>query len=240
MSDIRVYKNKDELVRQLSAKIRTIESNSIDERGRFTIALAGGSTPKALYEFLATVQPIMQWDKWHVFFGDERTVPPDDVDSNFHMVQESLLSKVAIPEHQIYRMKGELEPKESAEQYSQVLKDVFGDDRLPQFDLILLGMGDDGHTASLFPRTEAIHEQEKWVVAHYVEKLDTWRITLTPSVINTAHHIIFMVTGEKKAKRLNQVLNGEYQPDTLPSQIINPTNGELHWYIDDLAASELS
>lgn len=238
MSDIRKNKDKIAVVDSLAHAIQAIEIKAIKERGRFTIALSGGSTPKALYEWLASSADSYQWDKWHVFFGDERTVTPDDPDSNYHMARASLLSKVPIPENQIYRMEGELDPQAAAEKYTQRLKDVFGGD-LPRFDLMLLGMGDDGHTASLFPGTAAIHETEKWVIAHYVEKLDTWRITLTPPVINNAAYVVFLVTGEKKAQRLNEVRNGDYQPDVLPSQIIKPTDGHLIWYVDEGAASQL-
>lgn len=239
MSDIRRNKDKAAVVGSLAHAIQAIEIKAIKERGRFSIALAGGSTPKALYELLASSADLYQWDKWHIFFSDERTVTPDDPDSNYHMARESLLSNVPIPENQIYRMEGELDPQAAAEKYTQRLTDVFGDD-LPRFDLILLGMGDDGHTASLFPGTAAIHETEKWVIAHYVDKLDTWRITLTPPVINNAAYVVFLVTGEKKAQRLNEVLNGDYQPDVLPSQIIKPTDGHLIWYVDEDAASDLS
>jgi 6-phosphogluconolactonase len=238
MTNIQTYTDKSALVQSLAKLFHTIESTSMKERGGFSLALAGGSTPKALYQYLAESEDF-HWDKWHIFFGDERTVPPDDEDSNYHMASETLLSKVPIPENQVHRMQGELDPTVAAEAYEQVLKDVFGGDSFPRLDLILLGMGDDGHTASLFPHTAAIHESKKWVVAHYVEKLDTWRITLTPPVLNNARHIIFMVTGDKKADRLNQVLNGDYQPDTLPSQIIKPEHGQLLWYTDQAAASQL-
>mgnify|MGYP002713200004 CR=1 FL=1 len=238
MTNIRIYPDKTELVQSLTEQILTIESESIKEEGRFSIALSGGSTPKALYQHLAE-SDAFQWDKWYIFFGDERTVPPDDDDSNYRMAKETFLSKVPIPENQVYRMKGELEPTVSAEAYERVLQDVFGDNGFPQLNLILLGMGDDGHTASLFPHTAPIHETEKWVIAHYVEKLDTWRITLTPPVLNNAHYVAFMVTGDKKADRLNQVIHGDYQPDTLPSQIIKPEHGQLLWYVDQAAASHL-
>jgi len=238
MHDIQIYADKTALVQALTESIHAIESASIKERGWFTLALAGGSTPKALYQYLAKSDGF-QWDKWHIFFGDERTVPPDDTNSNYRMAYETLLSRVPIPENQVYRMPGELDPTVAAEQYEQVLKVVFGADDFPQLDMILLGMGDDGHTASLFPQTPAIHETDKWVVAHYVEKLGTWRITLTPPVINNAHYVVFIVTGENKAERLNEVLNGDYQPDTLPSQIVKPIQGKLIWYVDEAAASHL-
>lgn len=238
MTHIQTYTDKSALVHSLAELFHTIESTSIKERGRFSLALAGGSTPKALYQYLAESDGF-HWDKWHIFFGDERTVPSDDEDSNYRMANETLLSKVPIPASQVHRMQGELDPTVAAETYEQVLRDVFGGEDFPHLDVILLGMGDDGHTASLFPHTAAIHESKKWVVAHYVDKLDTWRITLTPPVLNNAHHVIFMVTGDKKADRLNQVLNGDFQPDTLPSQIIKPEHGQLIWYTDQAAASQL-
>lgn len=239
MSEIHPYRDPATLVESFAGMIHTLEASAIEKNGRFTIALSGGSTPRALYQFLATSKLPFSWGKWHVCFGDERTVPPNHADSNYRMAKESLFEHVAIPENHIYRIHGELEPDQAAGHYETQLTKIFGDDDLPRFDLILLGMGDDGHTASLFPHTKALQETKKWVVANFVQKLDTWRITLTVPVINNAQTIAFIVTGENKAERLNEVINGDYQPDTLPSQLIQPTNGQLLWIVDEAAAKNL-
>src|SRR5579862_6426592 len=199
---------------------------------RFSVALSGGSTPKAMFALLATDEFAKQidWKKVHLFWGDERCVPPDNADSNYRMTKETLLDHVSIPPENIHRMKGEIEPMVAAAQYESEL-DTFFKSETPRFDLIHLGMGDDGHTASLFPGTPPIFEQNQWVVGHMVEKVKMWRITLTPVVLNVAANISFLIGGKAKAETLSKVLKGPYQPDVLPSQIIKPTNGKLLWMV---------
>ena len=224
----------------VSAAIR-----AIDAKGSFSVALAGGSTPKAMFELLARGEPSdvptppqwpFDWANVHVYFGDERCVPPDHPESNFGMANDTLLSKVPIPASNIHRMRGEIDPNEAAKEYGQLLKQQFGDGGL---DLTLLGMGDDGHTASLFPYTPALKETHHRCVAHFVEKSTTgksWRITLTAPFINRSSEVLIAVTGAKKSAVLNEVLNGPRDPDRLPIQLIQPS-GQLVWLLDEPAAA---
>ncbi len=220
---------------------------TVAARGRFSIVLSGGSTPRTLYERLAQddLAARVDWRAVHVFWGDERAVPPDHADSNYRMAREALLDHVALPAQNIHRMGGELFPETAAAEYETVLHAYFGQaamdgQPLPaRFDLVLLGMGDDGHTASLFPGAAAIHEDRRWVTATYVDKLGAWRISLTPVAINAAAEIMLIVTGASKAERLQQVLAGPYQPDVLPAQIVNPAQGHLLWLVDEAAAGRL-
>ncbi len=238
---ITTYPNKDALAYAAAEQTLSIAQAAIAEHGVFTLALAGGSTPRALYTLLATgdFAGKLDWSRCHLFWGDERSVPPDHDGSNYRMVNETLLAHIQIPESHIHRIYGELEPRQAAAEYEQELRDFFTDQAIPRFDLILLGMGEDGHTASLFPKTKAVHEQKRLAVANYVEKLKTWRITLTPVTINAAAHIMFFVSGEQKAEALYQVLHGSYQPDVFPSQMVQPVDGQLWWMIDQAAAQRL-
>jgi 6-phosphogluconolactonase len=181
----------------------------------------------------------VDWAHVYIFFGDERCVPPEDPDSNYHMAEETLLSHVAIPAANVRRMRGELLPEDAAVDYEQQLKTFFKNDP-PRLDVILLGMGDNGHTASLFPGLSAVHEQQRWVVAEEVPEVNMWRISLTPVVLNLAREVVFLVTGEAKASMLQQVLEGPYAPDERPAQIVRPTPGEVIWLVDAAAAGKLS
>lgn len=243
--EIQVVANPKALTQAAATEFVRQAIQAIQARGRFTVALSGGSTPKSLYALLAT-QPWrdeIPWSQVHLFWGDERHVPPSDSSSNFRMTQERLLSQVPIPPENIHRIKAEnSDANAAAVEYERDLKHFFqfGEQQFPRFDLVLLGMGANGHTASLFPGTAAVHEQTRLVVAPWVEELNTERITLTPPVINNAREIIFFVTGAEKAATLKAVLEGEYQPDCLPVQIIHPTQGKVVWMIDQAAASSLS
>jgi 6-phosphogluconolactonase len=207
----------------------------IDHGGRFSVALSGGHTPKVMFELLAGEPYRSQviWENVEIFFGDERCVPPDSDQSNYRMAHEALLRNVPIPGDNIYRIRGEIDPQEAAREYGELLKEKFGDGGL---DLILLGMGPDGHTASLFPGTDALHESKHRCVANYVEKLQTWRVTMTAPFINRAREVMFLVTGADKAERVAEVLEGPRDPDRLPSQLIAPVAGKLVWILDALAA----
>ena len=212
-------------------------------RGHFTLALVGGSTPRAVYELLASDEfmSVVDWSNVYVFWGDERCVPPDDADSNYRMARLALLDFVPIPMDHIYRFYGEMEPEQAASAYEDALRTFFGershDETLkPNFDLVLLGMGDDAHTASLFPGTPALTETERWVAAQYVEKLGVWRLTLTPPALNAADSVLFLVTGGSKAAALAAVLEGPRDPQRFPAQLIRPTSGNLSWYVDEAAA----
>ena len=208
--------------------------------GRFTVALTGGSSPVQLYKLLAAApyRDEVPWGQTFVFWGDERAVPHSDDRNNARMAFNLLLDHVPVPPAQVYRMSGELPPDESAQQYEALLKTHFPDGP-PQFDLILLGMGDDGHTASMFPGTDVVHERERWVKEVFLTSQNMYRITLTAPLLNQARRIVFQVFGANKAATLKRVLEGPYQPDQLPSQLIKPTSGELHWFLDEAAAGEI-
>ena len=237
MREILVWPDVVALAQAAADRFVSIADHAVKTNGRFTVALSGGSTPRALYAELIDRRSI-DWSCVHVFWGDERCVPPDQPDSNYGMACQTLLSKVNVPEANVHRIKGELDPDQAALEYEAELRRVFEPALpFPCFDLILLGMGAEGHTASLFPGTAAIHEQARWVVAHSVEQLKTNRVTLTPPVLNQAAHVIFMVVGADKASALQAVLYGEYDPDRYPAQIVSPTNGQLTWLIDRAASN---
>ena len=208
---------------------------AIAERGVFAVALAGGSTPKRLYELLAGEPYVrrIDWERVEVYFGDERCVRPEDRESNFRMASEALLDRVAIPAKNVHRMRGEIEPEAAAIEYGQLLKARFGEEGV---DLALLGMGDDGHTASLFPGTTALEETKHRCVANFVPKLNAWRITMTAAFLNRSREVMVMVTGAGKAARVSEVLEGERDPKRLPVQMIQPGSGRVTWVMDTGAA----
>ncbi len=238
MAIIKIYPNAVGLARESAFHFIDCANEAISEHGRFVVALAGGSTPRALYQTLATVElvPRIEWEKVHVFWGDERCVAPTHEESNYRMAFETMLRHLPIPVKQIYRMEGELEPKEAAKTYDTRLKNFFGQ-YTPRFDLILLGLGDDGHTASLFPGTKALSETKSWVVANYVRKLSSWRLTMTARLINQAANVTFLVSGDGKGEALQRVLAGRYTPEEIPAQMIRPEGGQLRWLLDKSAAS---
>jgi len=214
------------------------------ERGVFSVALAGGSTPKTLYGLLAD-QPLrsqLPWDKLSLFFGDERHVPPDHQDSNFRMASEAMLSKVHLDAAQVHRVHAEdPDPEQAAQQYEQELRDAFqlSPGQRPRFDLVLLGMGNEGHTLSLFPGTKALRDNGRLVMRNWVAKLYTERVTMTAPVVNNAAFVLFMITGADKGPALKAVLEGPYEPDQLPAQLIAPENGRLLYLVDTAAGSML-
>ena len=207
-------------------------------RDPFTVALSGGSTPRRLYEVLAAppFRERVPWGRVHVFWGDERCVPPDHSDSNYRLAREALLDKIPILAENVHRIWGEMPPDQAAAVYQTKLEAVLGVNG--RLDLILLGMGADGHTASLFPGTEALEERERAVVAVYVERLQAWRVTLTLPVINAARQVLFLVTGAAKAEIVQAVLEGP--KGRFPAQQIRPTAGQLTWLVDVAAASRLT
>lgn len=214
---------------------------AIAARGRFTVALAGGSTPKALYARLASpaCASRVDWGRVHVFWGDERCVPPEHPSSNYRMAREALLDHVPIPAARIHRLPGEREPHAAAAAYEAELRAVFPGGAA-RFDLVLLGMGDNGHTASLFPGLRAVRETARWVVAEHVGEVGMWRLTLTPPALNAAAAIVFLVAGRDKAAMLAQVLEGPRDIDRRPAQVIAPADGTLTWLVDAAAASALA
>ncbi len=219
---------------------------AVQEKGSFTVALAGGSTPKALYSLLvtdATLRAQFPWDKMHLFFGDERHVGPDHLDSNFRMVAEAMISKSPLKPEQVTRIKGEYpDAEKAAQEYEQALRSYFKlkDGEYPRFDLLLAGMGNEGHTLSLFPGTKALHADERIVVRNWVGKLYADRITLTAPAASNAARIMFMVTGDDKAPALKAVLEGPFEPEQLPAQLLQPKNGKLLWLVDGATGSMLS
>ena len=227
------YPDAESLARAAAAHFVEQAGAAIAGRGRFTVALSGGATPRAMHRLLASeaFAGRVDWARVHVFWGDERCVPPHHPDSNYRMARETLLDHVPIPAANIHRMRGEIDPTEAAAAYEVELRAVFGAGTTPRLDLILLGMGDDGHTASLFPGAAAVREGERWVVAHYVEKLGAWRLTLTPVVINASAQVTFVVAGAEKAGVLRAVLEGPHQPDVLPAQVVRPAEGRLRWMV---------
>jgi 6-phosphogluconolactonase len=240
---IQIFPNVEALTEAAARIFIETGAQSIQERDRFSVALSGGSTPQPLFKFLAKDKPgdDINWEKIHFFWSDERSVPAEHPDSNYGQAFQSLLSQRDIPPQNIHRIKGELDPQETSLAYQKEISDYFNGSP-PIFDLILLGMGDDGHTASLFPDTEQVKNPTKgiWVAANYVPKLETWRITFTPWLINNAEKVIFLVAGQNKAQALREVLEGSYQPSLYPTQLIKPKHGELIWLLDKQAGKELT
>lgn len=235
--NLKVYENKKELAEAAARDFVEKASVAIRDTGRFAVALAGGSTPEVTYAMLATEHADeVDWSNVHFFFGDERTVPPDDEDSNYRMASEALLTHIS--PGSVHRMKGELPPDEAATEYEEELKEFFGRDGTPSFDLIQLGIGDDGHTASLFPNTAALDVTDHWVAQNPVPKMETVRITLTLPVLNAAKAVSFLVAGEGKAEALKEVLEGDAEPRDYPSKFVQPS-GELNWMVDREAAGML-
>jgi 6-phosphogluconolactonase len=244
--EVQILPDAAAIARRAAERIIESAAAAVKERGVFTISLAGGSTPKTLYTLLATdpaFKSKMPWDKTQFFFGDERHVPPDDSESNFRMANESMLSKLSLKPEQVLRIKAEYDDAEkAAKEYEQTLRSSFklSDGQLPRFDVLLLGMGDEGHTLSLFPGTKALHDNGRLVMTNWVGKFFTTRITTTAPVASNSALVIFMITKADKALALKAVLEGPYEPEQLPSQLIQPKNGKLLWLLDTTAASKLA
>jgi 6-phosphogluconolactonase len=237
-----VFDDAEAVARAAAERFVETSNEAIRATGRFSVALSGGSTPQRTYQLLASdeFKDRVDWTKTHIFFGDERCVPPDDADSNYRMADEALLARVALPPHNIHRMTGEGDAVANARLYEDELQTFFDGSEWPRFDLVLLGMGDDGHTASLFPETAVLREQRAWVTANWVDKLNAYRLTLTAPAINHAARVIFLVTGAGKAARVAEVINGARDLKRLPSQLIQPESGALEWFLDRAAAAQLS
>ena len=238
--ELHIYSNPDELSHAVAEWITDRIAATLKDQDRFTIALSGGSTPKALHKLLAAspYKEQIDWAKLHVFWGDERDVPFTDDRNNAKMAYDTLLNFVPIPPYHIHVMRTDIGPEESAAEYEKILHFYF-DNTPTSFDLVLLGMGDDGHTLSLFPGTAAVHEEKAWTIAYFLKAQDMYRITLTKTIVNKAAKVAFLTTGPNKAHALEEVQQGAYNPDLYPSQEIKPVNGELHWFVDAAAASEL-
>jgi 6-phosphogluconolactonase len=242
--EIRVFAAPQELFQAAAQQFVELANESIRNRGRFVVALSGGSTPKGLYALLAEkFASAVDWKKAFFVWGDERHVPPDHPESNFRMAHEAMLSKLPIPAENVFRVRAEeADANRAAEGYERTLKQFFQlqPDEFPRCDLIHLGMGPDGHTASLFPGTQALREKTRWVVANWVEKFQTFRITLTLPVLNNARYVTFFVTGAEKATPLREVLEGSAPGEQFPSKLVAPVNGKVVWMVDRAAAEALS
>lgn len=243
-AEIRVLTTPQELFAAAAEEVVRLANQAVTERGRFTIALSGGSTPKSLYNLLATnARTTLPWDRMHFFWSDERHVPPSDPESNYHMADEAMLSKVPVPPGNVYRVPAENpDAAAAAAAYEATMRKVFQlqPGQFPEFDLILLGLGPDGHTASLFPGTAGLREKSRLVIANWVEKLKTHRLTFTLPVINAARYVTFLVSGTDKATVLHAVLEENVPGEQYPAKLVQPTDGKLIWFLDVAAASGLS
>ena len=238
---LKIHKNRY-LLYEATANIIVDKANlAIQKKEKFTICLSGGKTPRPLYQLLAEPEYLakINWKKAHVFFSDERCVPDTHEDSNYGMIYDLLLKKTAIPKSQIYKIDGSKTPRKAAQAYTQILQVFYGAAK-PSFDIALLGMGVDGHIASMFPGTDAVKMVRKRVREVYIGKKSPWSVTLTGSVFNQSKNLLVLVTGKKKAATLKEVLEGEYQPDKSPAQLLRNAKGEVVWILDEGAASELS
>ncbi len=244
--EIRIAPDRETLAQLAAEEFARCARRAIDDQGSFAVALSGGSTPKDLYLLLASEQhPFRRqiaWDKVHFFWGDERHVPPDDPQSNYRMTREALLSKLPVPEANVHRVPAEkADAAQAATAYEQTLRDFFqlAGRQLPRFDLVLLGLGPEGHTASLFPDNTVPRDNSQLVAAPWVEKFNTYRITLTPAVLNHAARVAFLASGAEKAEIVAEIIDGPDQPDLLPAQLIRPDQVPVVWLLDAAAAGKL-
>lgn len=242
--EVRILTTPQELFDAAAEEVIRAANEAVLARGRFTIALSGGNTPRSLYKLLtANGRSSLPWDRMFFFFGDERHVPPGDPESNYRMANEAMLSKIPVAAGNVFRVAGENpDASAAAALYEQTLRQFFAlaPGEFPSLDLILLGLGPDGHTASLFPGTAALQEKSRLVVANWVEKFKTSRITFTLPVLNAAHCVAFLVSGTDKAPALKAVLEGDAPGEQYPAKLVKPDNGKLIWMVDGAAASELS
>ena len=239
-TSVEIFPDEARLAEAAADRFVTLVGAALAARGRADVALAGGSTPRAMNALLAVPprKPAIDWSRVRFFFGDERTVPPDDPESNYAMNRETLFDPLGIPASRVFRMRGEGDPPVAAAEYARLLASELGPQ--PRFDVLFLGMGPDGHTASLFPGTLASVDDTQLVVANRVEKFSTWRITITPHVINDARDVVITAGGAGKADALRAVLEGPRTPDTYPIQLVAPVDGNLSWLIDTAAAAKLT
>jgi 6-phosphogluconolactonase len=237
---VRVFETTVAMNASAAQRLIDLAAKSVAARGRFVLSLSGGNTPRDLYALLATesYRPRVPWKSTFVFWGDERCVPADDERNNAHAAATLLLKKIDLPSSHIYPIPVGLPPADAAKKYEKTLRVFFGKDA-PRFDLLLLGLGENGHTASLFPGTRVLNEKIRWVKEVLVKDQRPDRVTLTMPLINQARHIFFLVTGEEKSDILAKVLAAPFRPDRYPAQGIRPEHGEVAWYVDDKAASRL-
>ncbi|RYF96482.1 MAG: 6-phosphogluconolactonase [Chitinophagaceae bacterium] len=237
---LHICKDANDLSMQAAVWIGSVIKQTLEKQERFTLALSGGSTPQKLHGLLSSYpyKEEIDWSKIHIFWGDERAVPLDDDRNNAKMAFDTLLDKVAVPMQQIHIMRTDIDPAEAAAEYETILQKYFGATGYT-LDLLLLGMGDDGHTLSLFPGTSVVSEKEKWATSMFLDSQDMYRITLTAPFANRSARVAFLTAGKAKAPALKQVLEGQYDPNHYPAQLIRPV-GELHWFVDQEAAALLT
>ena len=239
-SEVVVLATEADLAQAVATRFAEAAASAVAERGRFAVALAGGTTPKAAYELLAA-QPCrddVPWDAVRFFFGDERCVPPDDPQSNYRMARDAMFEPLHIDATHVFRMRGDDPPQRAAAAYADLLLGELGP--MPVLDLVMLGMGPDGHTASLFPGSSPRADDPAFVLAPFVPKFATYRLTLTPRTINAARAVVIATAGDAKADALAHVLEGPYDPNTYPAQIVEPVDGRLTWLVDRAAAAKLA
>ncbi len=242
-AEVRVFKNIEDLSCAAAHVFVQLANEAVRDHGRFAVALSGGSTPKRLYSLLAEPDfcKSVQWDRVHLFWGDERCVPPDHPESNYGMLRDSLLRKISAPVDNIHRIRGEVRPEQAASEYETLLRDFFELDgnRLPRFDLVLLGLGENGHTASLFPHSPALDERKHLAVEAYITELQAYRVTLTLPVLNQAANTEFLVAGRAKQTIVRRVFENGGARGALPAQRVRPVEGTLLWFVDEDAAAGL-
>lgn len=243
--EIKIAPDRNQLCRIAAELILDLAKQAVRARKQCTLALSGGSTPEDLYKLLADDAKLREqfpWESAYFFWGDERHVPPDHKNSNYRMANEAMLRKVPVPEANVYRIRSE-DPNagRAARNYERELRRFFklGPARFPRFDIVLMGLGPEGHTASLFPGTKALHEKKRLVVSNWVGKFYTDRITLTAALFNRAANVVFLVSGDEKAIPVKAVLEGKYEPEQLPAQLVHPAKGTLLWLLDKAAAKFL-
>ncbi len=237
---LHISKDIEALSKSFAEWLISYIKESLSKQDRFTIALAGGNTPKKLYRLLASdeYKKLIPWERLHFFWGDERCVPFSDSRNNAKMAFEELLDHVPVIRQQVHIMQTNIDPQEAAAAY-EILLHSFFDEKPDTFDLVLLGLGDNAHTLSLFPGYDVVNEHKKWVVAFYLKEQDMYRITLTAPVVNKAARVAFLVSGGDKAAAVYHIKAGEHEPDLYPAQIIQPFNGEVYWFCDEAATADL-
>lgn len=236
---LHTFHTAENLARGAAERLCELTKQAAAERGKVMVALSGGNTPRTLYELLGT-EPYVQrlpWQEMHIFFSDERCVSPDDAESNYRMAYESLLCRAPIPAEQVHRFRGEIDPQRAAAEYAAIIRRVSGNQTIPQFDVLLLGLGEDGHTASLFPGVSVPMDPTTLTAAVFVPKLRMWRLTFTPTLINAARQVIFLVSGTAKREPLQKLLSSASSTAPIPAQLVQPVSGILEVYADEAAAT---
>lgn len=238
--NVKIFPTPEALSHAAAEHIIAVAQASVAAKGKFAISLSGGSTPERLFQLFAQApfRQQMPWQQSYFFWGDERCVPLNDERNNAHTAIKLLFEKIDVPAENTFRIPTDQAPEVAAAQYEQTIKDFFGTEP-PRFDLMLLGMGDNGHTASLFPQTKVLHETQHLVQSEYIQEVRMHRVTMTAPLINQSHRIIFLVTGANKAEMLKTVLQGAHEPALYPAQLIKPVDGELLWMVDEAAAAAI-